>query len=136
MLRGKILVGLLFCIATLGASFPYGTAQDDGPVSLIQLIANPEKYDGKQVQVIGFLRLEFEGNALYLHEDDYKNVVFGNSIGLGIPKKQKLPEDELNMHYVKVVGTFKAGMSNIQSGVIIDITTIERWPPQWFEKTR
>jgi hypothetical protein len=35
-------------------------------VSLIQLIANPEKYDGKQVAVVGFLRLEFEGNALYL----------------------------------------------------------------------
>jgi hypothetical protein len=41
-------------------------------VSLIQLIANPESYDGKKVRIIGFLRLEFEGDALYLHQVDFE----------------------------------------------------------------
>ncbi len=34
--------------------------------SLIRLIATPEKYDGKTIQVIGYLHLEFEGDAIYL----------------------------------------------------------------------
>jgi len=39
-------------------------------VSLIKLIATPEKYNGKRIQVIGYLHLEFEGNAIYLHKED------------------------------------------------------------------
>jgi hypothetical protein len=39
---------------------------------MIQLIANPQAWDGKHVRVIGFLRLEFEGDALYLHREDLR----------------------------------------------------------------
>jgi hypothetical protein len=99
-------------------------------VSLIQLIANPEHYDGEQVQVIGFLRLEFEGNALYLHEDDCKNNIYGNAVGIGVTKEWKWSKDEVNMHYVAVVGTFRAGKSNLHSGVIVNISRVRRWPLQ------
>ena len=34
-------------------------------ISLIRLIATPEKYDGKRIQVIGYLHIEFEGTAIY-----------------------------------------------------------------------
>ena len=51
-------------------------AQAPIDVTLVQLIANPEKFDGKQIRVIGFLRLEFEGNVLYLHREDYENSLF------------------------------------------------------------
>ena len=37
-------------------------------VSLIRLIANPEKYHGKKIQVTGYINLEFEGDAIYLHK--------------------------------------------------------------------
>lgn len=33
-------------------------------VSLIQLIATPEQYHGKMIEVIGYLNLEFEGNGI------------------------------------------------------------------------
>ncbi|MDR2625625.1 MAG: hypothetical protein LBC37_04770 [Zoogloeaceae bacterium] len=49
-------------------------------VSLIQLIANPEKYHGKNVLVSGFLHLEFEGHALYLHRDDALHHLSRNGI--------------------------------------------------------
>jgi len=39
----------------------------------VPLIANPKDYHGKIVRVIGFVRLEFEGNAIYLHQGDYKH---------------------------------------------------------------
>jgi hypothetical protein len=97
---------------------------------LIQLIANPEKYDGKQVQVVGFLRLEFEGDALYLHEDDYKNGIYGNAIGIGVTKESKWSKDDVNMRYVMVVGTFRAGKSNLHTGTIVKITNVVPWPVQ------
>src|SRR6266850_7297599 len=35
-------------------------------VSLLELVARPELFDGKRVRVTGYVHLEFEGNALYL----------------------------------------------------------------------
>ena len=52
-----------------------------GLVSLVQLIASPAEYDGNVVAVIGFLRLEFEGNELYLGRDDYRYAVTKNGLG-------------------------------------------------------
>jgi len=130
MPRIKLSVGLFLCAAILLTSFLHGRSQDDGPVSLIQLIANPAKYDGKQVLVVGFLRLEFEGNALYLHADDYKNNIYGNAIGVGVTKQWRWSKDEVNMHYVMLGGTFRAGKSNLHTGVIVDVTSVTVWPKQ------
>jgi hypothetical protein len=55
-----------------------------GP-SLIALIARPELYDGKVVRVIGFVRFEFEGNALYLSRLDYENAVSRNGLWIDPP---------------------------------------------------
>jgi hypothetical protein len=33
-------------------------------LSIIELISNPDKYDGKNVQLIGFLHLEIEGDGM------------------------------------------------------------------------
>lgn len=126
----KLWIRFLLCVALLAMYCPSGAGQLDGPVSLIQLIANPEKYDGKQVQVVGFLRLEFEGNALYLHEDDFKNGIYGNAIGIGVTKESKWSKDDVNMRYVMVVGTFMAGKSNLHTGNIVKITKVVPWPVQ------
>ena len=40
-------------------------------VSMVQLLATPEKYDGKLVRVIGVGNLEFEGNYLSLNKEDH-----------------------------------------------------------------
>ncbi len=53
----------------------YGKAQEYGKIqhiSLINLIATPERYHGKWVRVQGVANFEFEGNALFLHKEDYK----------------------------------------------------------------
>src|SRR5437016_4662724 len=57
-------------------------------ISLINLIATPEKYDGKLIQVQGVCAFEFEGEALYLTRDDWKygstrNAVWANYDTLG-----------------------------------------------------
>jgi len=94
-------------------------------VSIVQLIATPEKYDGKVVQVMGFLRLEFEGDAIYLHEDDYRHAIHKNGLMVVTNPKIDLEADKLNLHYVVLEGTFDAnnhGNMGLNSGTITNIT--------------
>jgi hypothetical protein len=101
-------------------------AQD---VSIIELIANPTKYEGKQVQIIGFLRLEFEGNAIYLHQEDFEHAIFRNAIWIDRPADLSEKQTaEVNNKYVICQGTFKAGEHGhmgMFSGSLTQITRLE-----------
>ena len=55
-------------------------------VSLIQLLAQPEKYEGKLVEVAGFVNLEPEGTAIWLHREDFSNGILPNSIWVNVNK--------------------------------------------------
>jgi hypothetical protein len=97
-------------------------------VSMVRVLANPEKFHGKRIRVIGFLRLEFEGNALYLHEEDYRHLLTDNAlwVDMGADKEHA----GLSMHYVLIEGTFNAklrGHLGLCSGVIEKITRAEVW---------
>jgi hypothetical protein len=106
-------------------------------VSMLQLIANPDKFDGKQVGVIGFLRLEFEGNELFLHQDDCTYGIAKNGIEVNVNSTMKADAAELNMHYVLLVGTFNAtkpGYVSMSSGSISALGA-RQWPPhEWQPK--
>ena len=51
-------------------------------VSIIQLIATPERFDGKQVFVDGILHHVFEDDTLYLDREMADHLVKTNGIGL------------------------------------------------------
>jgi hypothetical protein len=103
-------------------------------VSIVQLIATPEKYDGRVVQVMGFLRLEFEGDAIYLHEDDYRHGISKNGLMVVTNPKIDMEADKLNLHYVVLEGTFDAhnrgNMGGLNSGTITNITFAGICPTQ------
>jgi len=76
-------------------------------ISIVALIANPEKYEGDTVMVAGFLNLEFEGNALYIHKDDYEHRIFKNSIWVDVDRDSlKSYFNKYNQKYVMVQGVF------------------------------
>ncbi len=61
--------------------YPKGGADTDAEdVSLIQLIANPQAYDNKRVRITGFLHLEFEGNVIYFHNEDFRYRLTKNGL--------------------------------------------------------
>jgi len=107
---------------------PDDTVQD---VSLIQLIVQPEKFDGKPVRFIGFLRIEFEGDAIYLHREDFDHGISNNGVWIHIPADMtKHQKDEVNMHYVICAGVFKAsdrGHMGMFSGAIASVRRLESW---------
>jgi hypothetical protein len=98
-------------------------------VSLIRLIANPEVNKGREVRVMGYLNLEFEGDALYLNKSDYDQSISKNALWI------QMSHDSLNMpdikkcskHYVLLEGTFNTmeGHMGMFSGSIENITRLE-----------
>jgi hypothetical protein len=107
-------------------------------VSILQLIITPERYDGKRVQVEGFLHLEFEGNVLYLSENDYIHHMDKN--GLWVTRNSTINErfQQLNSHYVIVIGTFDAankGHMSMNSGSLKNISAADTWPEFMKAKT-
>lgn len=99
-------------------------------LSLVQLIANPQDYDGKLVRVIGFVRLEFEGNAIYLHQDDYKHVITKNGLWLDASGDIVQKREEFDQKYVLLEGVFNAkntGHMGLWSGSIQKISRCKVW---------
>jgi hypothetical protein len=103
-------------------------------VSLVALIANPDKYEGKPVRVIGAFRLEFEGNEICLHKEDLINALSQNCLWISLDGTKLWPGADglsrLNDHYVLVEGHFTTtdrGHMGMDSGAIIDIWRVSDW---------
>jgi uncharacterized membrane protein YcgQ (UPF0703/DUF1980 family) len=90
-------------------------------VSIISLIANPEKYYGKRVSVTGYMITEFEGTAIYLSREDFDNRIYKNSIFLLIGKGSDY--QYYNKEYVTLDGTFIQGNGHMGlfSGMLNDV---------------
>src|SRR5882672_7970441 len=99
-------------------------------VSLVQLIANPKDYDGKLVRVIGFVKLEFEGNAIYLHQDDYRHNITKNGLWIDVTDEIRKKQKDYDQKYVLLEGTFNAketGHMGLWSGSIQKISRFQVW---------
>ncbi len=99
-------------------------------VSMIQLIANPSQYDGTSIRLIAFLNLEFEGDALYLHREDFVKSLPSNAISISLTDQQSRSSKKLSGGYVLVEGIFSAkdkGHFGMFSGSIQQITRIQSW---------
>jgi hypothetical protein len=99
--------------------------------SIIDLIANPMKYNNRRVRIIGFLNLEFEGNGIYLHREDFEHAISENSIWVNVPAAMtKKQMGEVNLHYVICEGVFHAqshGHMGMFAGELSDINRLEPW---------
>jgi hypothetical protein len=82
-------------------------SEDPLEVSLLALIADPAAFEGRLVRVKGFLKLEFEGTALYLHEDDYLHGLSKNGVWVEVTRDSRECGVELDSTYVVLVGVFR-----------------------------
>jgi len=99
-------------------------------VTLVQLIANPEKFDGKLIRVIGFLEIEFEGNVLYLHREDCENALLGDGIWVDVTPEMTKNRTSLSKNYVLLEGVFSArerGHMGMWSGGLKNIRRVQLW---------
>ncbi len=119
----------LLCVITALLVAPI-QAQEPINVTLVQLIASPEKFDGRLIRVIGFLRLEFEGDVLYLHREDYENAILGDGVWVDTTPAIMKQKTTLNMNYVLLEGVFSSGdrgHMGMWSGTIKQIRRVQLW---------
>jgi hypothetical protein len=103
-------------------------------VSLVELIANPGLYDGTRVFVEGAVRIEFEGNAIYLSAGDLEKRIHKNAVWLEMPAADAHARSALDGKYVGVCGVFDANSSGhfgMYSGTINRITQFEAVRTSW-----
>ena len=113
-MHSKLKQKVIFAVVALVLTLPLPlAAEEPEDVSIIQLIAAPSTFDGKLIRAIGFLRLEFEGDALYLHQEDFKHALAQNRVWVDIPSDFK-HRSKLSMNYVIVEGVFNANHRELQ----------------------
>jgi len=87
-----------------------GTPELPRSVSVIQLVANPDGYNGQTVLVRGFVRVEPEGNMLCLGREDAEAWQTKNCVWLDLDYRERygLPGhvQQATMKHAIVVGVF------------------------------
>src|SRR5262249_46308494 len=77
---------IIFALLFILPAIPKMQAQPED-VSLIQLIATPEKYHGKFVRVKGYLHNQFEDSAIYFTKDDADHLIGENALWVSYSEK-------------------------------------------------
>jgi hypothetical protein len=100
--------------------------------SIIQLVATPDNYHNNEVSVTGFLNIEFEGDAIYIHKEDYEQQLYSNGLWVDLTEEQikEIDSLKLNKQYVLLEGTFdknRSGHMGLWSGEIKNVTRITKW---------
>jgi hypothetical protein len=126
-MRMKYLTLALGCLLLAGSA---AVGQDrPKPVSLIQLIATPEKFNGKLVSVQGLLGYD-EHPVLWVHEEDAKHWLGTNSIRVSPNEEMHRNKEKINHMYVTVIGVFRAartGTESYEGGAITEIQACTVW---------
>jgi len=128
---------ILLCLLA-AASLMLGQAvrsQEKSAAGLISILADPERFNGKQVTVIGFLLVEHQPKhvpaaTLFLHEEDAKNLL-SNGVVV-VPSEQMVREREkIDRMYVMLTGTVRVvpavGPDDARGIVIKDIQSYRVW---------
>jgi hypothetical protein len=123
------LLGLIAVLASVHPSVRAGRARGSAvasqpiDVGMVALLASPEEYCGEIIRTVGFMCLEIERNALYLHEEDSRYRATENVLELELSKAQQeqfrslrlrhvLTEDTILVDSV-VTSTYGASIGNI-----------------------
>jgi hypothetical protein len=102
---------------------------------MVQLLADPAAFDGQVVRVMGFCHLEFEGNALFLHREDFEQLNLRNSVWLSfgdlLPPAREALVSKLTDRYITVQATVDSrghGHMGMFQAALTEITNAEPMP--------
>ena len=101
--------------------------------SLIRILVHPEYYHGKKVCIVGFLRVQREGNAIYLSKDEDQHMMSCNAFWVSfdhnaMKMSYKDVANQFNEKYVYLAGTYDKrdrGYRCGYQGTIKDVTRIQ-----------
>jgi hypothetical protein len=89
--RGPILV--FWILTGLGCSTVELDTDPSDVVTIEQLARSPERYHGKELEIEGILRIEFEGDILYRSRGEFETRNTENAIWVGYGKELEAESD-------------------------------------------
>jgi len=101
-------------------------ASNSHPVSIVSLLTRPATGQPQHVTVAGFLVLDFESEALYLHKEDYDHRLTSNAIRVAITEEQREKYKAFAKKYVWLDAYFvkRKNSSDYFVGALFDIKEI------------
>jgi hypothetical protein len=98
------------------------------PASIVTLLAQHASNIVKRVQVAGFLVLDFEGEALYLHKEDYQEGLTRNAIRMALTPEQMKQYQNFAGSYVSIEASFikRRNSEDIFTGSLFDVKEIRK----------
>ena len=132
-MRARRFIAIPFVLAALSSCLsseplPPVASAPISEVSIQELAAAPNKFNGARVRVIAPCLIEFEGSALYETEEAQEARAAHQAVWLQL-NWPLLPERRaLNGKYVLVEGQFVSGLrghEGIFQGAIVDVTRLE-----------
>ena len=128
---GRVRRYFLAALLLLNIGFaPQAHADAARTVPMQELLADPGKFEGQRVRVVGFLLLEFEQNALYPTRDDFNNSVTEHALFLELTNTQLRSSSKLNHGHVIVEGVFSAkniGHGGMWTGSLKPVMRLQMW---------
>ncbi|HXN73877.1 MAG TPA: hypothetical protein VN861_15130 [Candidatus Acidoferrales bacterium] len=127
----RIIRRFVLLAAFVPISLGWGSsAEPPVDVSIINLIATPEKFDGKLVSVIGFIHIGREQDLLFLGEADFNHGLYQNAVWFHLSEQMGAEREKLNKNYVGIVGVFSIrheGPSGCPNGGFSSIKRYRVW---------
>ena len=131
---------LLFCALVPEADAQWGVPLDCDAVdrrgdcalygiSIVQLLANPQKYDGNRIRVVGYIHFESPDAAIYLHKEDAEHRILKNGVWVSLAEGGSI--DGCQDSYAVIEGLYKAsntGHMRLWSGAITHVTGCQKLP--------
>jgi hypothetical protein len=120
-----ICLSLILAACQAPVSSPTRDESQPMDAAVVQLITTPERFEGKRIRVAGYLHLEFEGNGLYAHQEDFEHSLYKNGLWINIDRCGDAGRPSINDVYVLVEGQFTdqdQGHMGLWSGSLSEIT--------------
>lgn len=105
-------------------------AEEVPVVQISELMADPQRFEGQRVRVVGYLRLQFDRNALYMTRDDYNNSVAEHALWLDLKNSQLRSSSKLNNGHVTVEGVFGPAdkvHGGPWAGALKEVSSLRMW---------
>ena len=92
---------------------------DEYHVSIIKLIADPDRYHNKPVQVVGYVSFQFEDHSVCLHKEDSINGIARNCMWLKTDKQKcnnvyAIVSGRFNKHNLGHMGAFGGAIEEVE----------------------
>lgn len=104
------------------------TAKDVKPytnVTLLKVLATPERYNGTILTLTGYLHLSYEASGLYLHKDDMDYALYGNALRIDVSAEAYKELKKYSHQYVVITGYFRDTGTTLFAGQLTEIESCE-----------